>query len=251
LRAGTSGLLLFGPPGSGKTMLARAVAMESGANFLNVQTSSISSMWVGENEKYVAALFTLARKISPVVIFIDEIDSMLKFRQQSSPSHSHNTINEFMSSWDGMMSESGTGVIVVGATNRPYDLDDAVLRRLPRRILVDLPTKEERKEIISIMLAEENVENRDETINYCVEKTERFSGSDLKNLCIAAALTAVRQQTDLTIKRVITRDNFESCFINGEIVPSFNPESNKMLSSWNSKFGSNNLKAKSVSEWGF
>ena len=191
LKQSTTGILLFGPPGTGKTLLARAVAAESGANFLNVQMSHVSSMWVGENEKNVRALFSLARKLKPCVIFVDELDALLRARQSFQPAYATNTINEFMQEWDGIQSEN-SGVIVVGATNRPFDLDEAVLRRLPRRILVNLPDKDERREILKILLAEEALgdndlaNEREEILDYVAGITGNYSGSDLKNVCIAA-----------------------------------------------------------------
>ena len=148
----TSGALLFGPPGTGKTLLARAIAAESGARMLAIQPSDVSDMWVGEGEKLVKAVFSLARKLSPCVVFIDEVDSLFgarSARDSSGGSKAHNQVlTEFMQEMDGLTSASANRdmrVVVVGATNRPFDLDDAVLRRLPRRLLVDLPTEEDRK----------------------------------------------------------------------------------------------------------
>ncbi|KAI8918380.1 P-loop containing nucleoside triphosphate hydrolase protein [Powellomyces hirtus] len=184
----TTGILLFGPPGTGKTLLARAVAAESGANFLNVQMSDISSMWVGENEKNVKSLFSLARKLAPTVIFVDEIDALLRARQRNAAQHMTNTINEFMQEWDGISSggDASKAVIVVGATNRPFDLDEAVLRRLPRRILVPLPNAQARKEILTICLKDDEVVDREKLAETVAEWTEGWSGSDLRNFCIAA-----------------------------------------------------------------
>ncbi|KAI9146387.1 P-loop containing nucleoside triphosphate hydrolase protein, partial [Paraphysoderma sedebokerense] len=191
LRQSTSGLLLFGPPGTGKTMLARATAAESGANFLNVQMSQVQSMWVGENEKNVRALFRLARKLRPCIIFIDEVDSLLQTRSKSfTPHWALNTINEFMNEWDGILAESNQGIIVMGSTNRPFELDEAVLRRMPRRILVDLPDTKAREEILKINLKDDTLSD-DVDLHRIAEQTDLYSGSDIKNLCIAAGLSFI------------------------------------------------------------
>ncbi|CAO3644209.1 unnamed protein product [Mucor fragilis] len=129
------GVLLFGPPGTGKTMLAKAVAKDSGSRMLDIQASDVYEMYVGQGEKNVKAIFSLARKLSPCVIFIDEVDSLLNQRGSDHAARSHREIiNQFMVEWDGLSSHN-QGIIVMAATNRPFDLDDAVLRRMPRRIL--------------------------------------------------------------------------------------------------------------------
>ena len=128
------GVLIFGPPGTGKTMLAKAIANEAGASFINVSPSTIISMWFGEAEKYVQALFSLAAKVSPTIIFIDEVDSMLGQRSSINDNSSMRRVkNEFMSRWDGLLSKPDEKVIVLAATNRPFDLDEAVIRRFQRR----------------------------------------------------------------------------------------------------------------------
>jgi len=173
-------------------MLAKAIATESGANFISISMSSIASKWFGEGEKYTRAVFTLASKISPCVIFVDEIDSLLGKRESNGEHEAMRKIkNEFMMMWDGLKSKDNERVIVLGATNRPFDLDEAVLRRMPRRILVDLPDSENRKKILKVILQDEELTpnvNIDEISNL----TEGFSGSDLKNLCIAAAYQSIR-----------------------------------------------------------
>jgi SpoVK/Ycf46/Vps4 family AAA+-type ATPase len=128
------GVLLFGPPGTGKTMLAKAIANEAGANFINVSSSTIHSMWHGQSEKNVRALFSVAAKVAPTIIFIDEVDSMLG---QRSTGFEHNAMrrvkNEFMSRWDGLLSKPDDRIIVLAATNMPFDLDEAIIRRFQRR----------------------------------------------------------------------------------------------------------------------
>ncbi|KAM1534384.1 hypothetical protein PS1_008164 [Malus domestica] len=128
------GILLFGPPGTGKTMLAKAVATEAGANFINISMSRITSEWFGEGEKYVKAVFSLASKIAPSVVFVDEVDSMLGRRENPGEHEAMRKMkNEFMVNWDGLRTKDKERVLVLAATNRPFDLDEAVIRRLPRR----------------------------------------------------------------------------------------------------------------------
>jgi len=189
----TKGILLFGPPGTGKTMLAKAVATQCGANFINVSMSTIASKWFGEGEKYVKAIFTLASKISPTVIFIDEVDSLLGKRERTGEHEAMRKIkNEFMTNWDGLKSKDNERVLVLAATNRPFDLDDAVLRRLSRRVLIDLPSEENRVKILRVILSKEDMVD-DLKMEEIAKLTEGFSGSDMKNLCVAAAYQPIRE----------------------------------------------------------
>ncbi|XP_058184071.1 uncharacterized protein LOC131301704 isoform X1 [Rhododendron vialii] len=186
------GILLFGPPGTGKTMLAKAIANEAGASFINVSMSTITSKWFGEDEKNVRALFTLAAKVSPTIIFVDEVDSMLGQRTRVGEHEAMRKIkNEFMSHWDGLLTKPGERILVLAATNRPFDLDEAIIRRFERRIMVGLPSVESREMILKTLLGKEKVENLD--FKELASMTEGFSGSDLKNLCITAAYRPVRE----------------------------------------------------------
>jgi AAA+ superfamily predicted ATPase len=214
------GLLLYGPPGTGKTLMAKAVAKESGATVLSISGSEVNDMYVGESEKNVRAIFSLARKLSPCVVFIDEADSLLATRGERTRRSHRDTINQFLREWDGMNDMS---VFLMVATNRPFDLDDAVLRRLPRRLLVDLPTERDREAILRIHL-------RDEELDTSVSFTELasltpfYSGSDLKNVAVAAALACVRNENALAAAarekgqsdyqhrevRLLRRDHFET-----------------------------------------
>ena len=187
------GLLLYGPPGTGKTLLAKAVARESGATVLEVSGSDIYDMYVGEGEKNVKAIFSLARKLSPCVVFIDEADAIFGSRTGSSSRTSHRElINQFLREWDGM---NDLSAFIMVATNRPFDLDDAVLRRLPRRLLVDLPTEQDRQAILKIHLKDETLEPSVDLAELA-RRTPFYSGSDLKNLCVSAALACVREENE-------------------------------------------------------
>ncbi|KAI4315484.1 hypothetical protein L6164_028285 [Bauhinia variegata] len=187
------GILLFGPPGTGKTMLAKAIAKEAGASFINVSMSTITSKWFGEDEKNVRALFTLAAKVSPTIIFVDEVDSMLGQRTRVGEHEAMRKIkNEFMTHWDGLMTKPGERILVLAATNRPFDLDEAIIRRFERRIMVGMPSVENREKILRTLLAKEKV---DEGLDFkeLATITEGYSGSDLKNLCTTAAYRPVRE----------------------------------------------------------
>ncbi|MED6223658.1 hypothetical protein PIB30_076211 [Stylosanthes scabra] len=187
------GILLFGPPGTGKTMLAKAVATEAGANFINISMSSITSKWFGEGEKYVKAVFSLASKIAPSVIFVDEVDSMLGRRENPGEHEAMRKMkNEFMVNWDGLRTKDTERVLVLAATNRPFDLDEAVIRRLPRRLMVNLPDAPNRAKILKVILAKEDL-SPDVDFDAIANMTEGYSGSDLKNLCVTAAHRPIKE----------------------------------------------------------
>ncbi|KAL3575442.1 hypothetical protein D5086_023543 [Populus alba] len=187
------GILLFGPPGTGKTMLAKAVATEAGANFINISMSSITSKWFGEGEKYVKAVFSLASKISPSVVFVDEVDSMLGRRENPGEHEAMRKMkNEFMVNWDGLRTKDTERVLVLAATNRPFDLDEAVIRRLPRRLMVNLPDAPNRAKILKVILAKEDL-SPDIDFDAIASMTDGYSGSDLKNLCVAAAHRPIKE----------------------------------------------------------
>ncbi|CAN8273997.1 unnamed protein product [Cochlearia groenlandica] len=165
------GILLFGPPGTGKTMLAKAVAKEAGANFINITTSSITSKVFGDGEKYVKAVFSLASKISPAIIFLDEVESILGKRGNT---------DEFMVNWDGLKTKDTDRVLVLGATNKPFDLEE-----------VD-GWNTNRAKILRVILAKEDL-SFDIDIAEVARMTDGYSGSDLKNLCVAAAHRRIKE----------------------------------------------------------
>ncbi|XP_044221235.1 outer mitochondrial transmembrane helix translocase [Thunnus albacares] len=185
------GVLLFGPPGCGKTMIAKATAKASGCKFINLQASTLTDMWYGESQKLTAAVFSLAVKIQPCIIFIDEIESFL--RNRSSLDHEATAMMkaQFMSLWDGLDTSSTTQVMIMGATNRPQDVDPAILRRMPATFHVGLPNTRQRQDILKLILAGENLSNAI-NLKEIAEKTESYSGSDLRELCRDAAMYRVR-----------------------------------------------------------
>ncbi|KAM6944634.1 outer mitochondrial transmembrane helix translocase [Lycodopsis pacificus] len=185
------GVLLFGPPGCGKTMIAKATAKASGCKFINLQASTLTDMWYGESQKLTAAVFSLAKKIQPCIIFIDEIESFL--RNRSSLDHEATAMMkaQFMSLWDGLDTSSTTQVMVMGATNRPQDVDPAILRRMPATFHVGLPNTRQRQDILRLILAGENLSNAI-NLKEIAEKTGGYSGSDLRELCRDAAMYRFR-----------------------------------------------------------
>ncbi|XP_060762813.1 outer mitochondrial transmembrane helix translocase [Neoarius graeffei] len=195
------GVLFYGPPGCGKTLIAKAAAKASGCHFINLQASTLTDKWYGESEKLTAAVFSLAVKLQPCIIFIDEIDSFLRCR--SSLDHEATAIMkaQFMSLWDGLETGPDTQVMVMGATNRPQDVDTAIRRRMPAAFHVGLPNVAQRKEILHLILSGENLSPAVNLLEIA-EQTEGFSGSDLREVCRDAALYRVR---DFTRKQQIKR----------------------------------------------
>ncbi|OTB04526.1 hypothetical protein M426DRAFT_320646 [Hypoxylon sp. CI-4A] len=193
------GCLLYGPPGTGKTLLAKAVAKESGANMIEISGASINNKYVGESEKNVRALFQLANKKEPLVIFIDEADALLGARGgrgDAGGGSRRETLNQFLKEWDGM---DRTKAFIMVATNRPFDLDEAVLRRLPRKLLIDLPLARDRASILRIHLRDEILDDQTVSVDDLARRTPLYSGSDLKNVCVAAAMAAVKEELELEL----------------------------------------------------
>ncbi|XP_062094573.1 uncharacterized protein LOC133800591 isoform X1 [Humulus lupulus] len=187
------GILLFGPPGTGKTMLAKAVATECNTTFFNISASSVVSKWRGDSEKLVKVLFEVARHHAPSTIFIDEIDAIISQRGEARSEHeaSRRLKTELLIQMDGL-TRTDELVFVLAATNLPWELDAAMLRRLEKRILVPLPEPEARRAMVEELLpskpSEENL-----PYDILVEKTEGFSGSDIRLLCKEAAMQPLRR----------------------------------------------------------
>jgi len=190
------GVLLYGPPGTGKTYLAKAVATNSSpdATFLSISSADLVSKWVGESAKLVKTLFTLARTKAPSVVFVDEIDSLVSDRSGSSgkSESSSQLLAEFLSQMDGC-GPATEGIMILAATNIPWNLDRAILSRFQKKIYVPLPQTEHRAEQIRIRLKKDRTRLTDSDINAVAGDSERFSGRDLSSL-VQAALAECMQE---------------------------------------------------------
>lgn len=191
------GVLLHGPPGTGKTLIAKAIAGETNSNFIAVTGSSFVEMYVGLGAKRVRDLFEEARKNAPCVIFIDEIDAFA-LKRGSNRSHSEydQTVNEMLAQMDGF--KDNTGVLVIAATNNLDNLDDALIRpgRFDRKIRVDKPTLEGRKQILSLYVSKSPRMGKDIDIELLAKATVMFAGADLKNLVDEAIYLAIKDNSE-------------------------------------------------------
>ncbi|KAM9317451.1 spastin [Gastrophryne carolinensis] len=202
LRAPARGLLLFGPPGNGKTMLAKAVAAESNATFFNISAASLTSKYVGEGEKLVRALFSVARELQPSIIFIDEVDSLLCERREGEHDASRRLKTEFLIEFDGVQSAGDDRVLVMGATNRPQELDEAVLRRFTKRVYVSLPNEETRLLLLQNLLSKQGNPLTQKELTQLARLTEGYSGSDITALAKDAALGPIRELKPEQVKNM-------------------------------------------------
>ncbi|XP_075719017.1 spastin isoform X2 [Rhinoderma darwinii] len=202
LRAPARGLLLFGPPGNGKTMLAKAVAAESNATFFNISAASLTSKYVGEGEKLVRALFSVARELQPSIIFIDEVDSLLCERREGEHDASRRLKTEFLIEFDGVQSGGDDRVLVMGATNRPQELDEAVLRRFTKRVYVSLPNEETRLLLLQNLLSKQGNPLTQKELTQLARLAEGYSGSDITALAKDAALGPIRELKPEQVKNM-------------------------------------------------
>lgn len=236
LRGPPKGLLLFGPPGTGKTLIGRCIASQSNSTFYSISASSLTSKWVGEGEKLVRALFHVAKKSSPSVVFIDEIDSLLMQRTEGENEGTRRIKTEFLVQMDGVKGSSG--VLVIGATNRPKEIDEAARRRFVKRLYVPLPDKEGRTTIIRKLLQEE-ADLGEEDVDKIARETEGYSGSDLFNLCREAAMEPVREAGAIeslgSLRKICLGDLMKGML---QIRKSVSEDEVRSYEEWNEKFGS-------------
>ncbi|XP_075591114.1 fidgetin-like protein 1 [Dermatophagoides farinae] len=189
----TNGILLFGPPGTGKTTLAKWIATESAAAFFNVTPANLTSKFYGETESLVKTLFCAARVLAPSIIFFDEVDSILSKRTDKEEESTTRMKNQLLQFMDGFTNDEKKTVIVIGATNRPNCLDEAALRRLSKRIYIPLPDHfsiaAQIKTILSDHAEQMNLTNDVELswVDSYAKNLSGYNGSDIRSLCIKAA----------------------------------------------------------------
>jgi SpoVK/Ycf46/Vps4 family AAA+-type ATPase len=247
LRSLPKGVLLFGPPGTGKTLIGKAVAHSSGATFFSISSSSLTSKWIGEGEKMVRTLFAVATVHQPSVIFIDEIDSLLTARTDTDNEASRRIKTEFLVQLDGATTRASDRVLVIGATNRPQELDEAARRRFVKRLYIPLPDDDARRSLVRHLLTKNRHTLVDEDVEAVTRRCEGYSGADVKELCKAAAMGPLRAALDGVapdaIDRVdeshmppITAKDFDDAF--RQVRPSVAPTEIGAYEAWNRTFGS-------------
>jgi transitional endoplasmic reticulum ATPase len=224
------GILLYGAPGTGKTLMAKAVAHESEANFISIKGPELLSKWVGESEKAVREIFKKARQTAPTIIFFDEIDSLVPRRGASSDSHvTERVVNQLLTEIDGL--EDLHDIVIIGATNRPDMVDTALLRpgRFDRIILTSVPDKKGRFDILKVHT--KNMPLKEVDLDYLAEQTEGFVGADIEALCREAAMLSLREDIK---NKTITADHFEQALM--KVAPSVSKDVEQMYIALQDKF---------------
>eukprot|EP01083_Nonionella_stella_P035492 96822_1 len=242
----TQGLLLFGPPGNGKTMIAKCVASQCDATFFSISASSITSKFVGEAERIMRTLFNMARQRAPSIIFIDEIDSLLRTRGAANEAESSRRVKtEFLIQFDGVKTAeaSDKNITIIGATNLPDQLDDAVLRRFPKRIMVPNPDAEARYSLIRLLTSKHRHDMSEEGFRQLADETDHYSCSDLAMLCRDAVMGPIRSMKGAVLLKAKKSDipkialkHFEDSIKN--VRASCAPEAIQHYFKWDEQFGS-------------
>ncbi len=235
------GILLFGPPGCGKTLIAKATAAEVEATFFNVSASSIISKWLGESEKLVKTLFQLVKERQPSIIFIDEVDAMAGARGGEHDAM-RRVKTELLTSMDGLSSSETDRIVTVGATNLPDSIDGAFRRRFERRIYIPLPDEAARDAIFKYNTRGVEISD-DVDFSDLAEITEEYSGSDIAMVCREAIMTPIRELdmagaiNDTSIQaRPVTQNDFLNAI--EAINPSVSDDEVQKYDEWNAEFGS-------------
>lgn len=202
------GVLLCGPSGTGKSLVAKAIAKEVNADFINIKASALLDKNVGESEKFAKALFTLARKVTPSVIFIDEIDTLLI------PHSINSMLGVLLSEWDALSLCKDSSVLVIGASNRQLLIDEAFLRRMPLRFQFVVPNERDREDILRKLLKKEKIDT-DVSLSSIAARTQNYTGSKLGELVRVASMQRIlevslhTQTIDMTNLRPISLSDFE------------------------------------------
>nr|XP_018916809.1 PREDICTED: fidgetin-like protein 1 isoform X2 [Bemisia tabaci] len=243
LRSPPKGILLFGPPGTGKTLIGKCIASESESTFFSISASSLTSKWIGDGEKMVRALFAVARTRQPSVIFIDEIDSLLSQRSDTEHESSRRMKTEFLVQLDGATTGDDDRILIIGATNRPQELDEAARRRLIKRLYIPLPDKPARVQIITRLMASERNDLTHEQVDEISDLTDGYSGADMKCVCKEASLEPIRSIDISKIKHIsaldvrpITIDDFRAAL--SRVKSSVSAKDLDQYLEWDKLFGS-------------
>ncbi|KXN83355.1 Vacuolar protein sorting-associated protein 4 [Leucoagaricus sp. SymC.cos] len=203
------GILLYGPPGTGKSYLAKAVATEAKSTFFSVSSSDLVSKWQGDSERLVKNLFELARESKPAIIFIDEIDSLAGTRNESESEGSRRIKTEFLVQMNGV-GHDDTGVLVLGATNIPWQLDNAIKRRFEKRIYIPLPGPDARRRMFEIHIGNTPCQLGPKDLRTLAERTEGYSGSDISIIVRDALMQPVRKVINATHFRQVEVEDFDT-----------------------------------------
>jgi len=191
------GILLFGPPGTGKSFLAKAVATEADSTFFSVSSADLVSKWLGESEKLVKNLFEMAREKSPAIIFIDEVDSLCSSRSDNESESARRIKTEFLIQMQGVGNDND-GILVLGATNIPWVLDAAIRRRFEKRIYIPLPEAPARATMFKLSMGSTPTKITDAEYNVLAQKTDGYSGADINLVVRDALMQPVRKVQSAT-----------------------------------------------------